>query len=175
MRQRDVEINLKQLRWKDGAPCVVTGAPASIRGLTLRWMYFLGGFWAGQMAQISLPVSKNRVLVFWQYLRMLRWVFAAVGGFALLSLTPGGQSTLLTILRLSVVAVGFSIVWFSFGVLLKRYEFVRLVWVSRDRTKVRIRFSHVEYAERARNAMADAPVVDTSAKTRDLHEDVETH
>lgn len=154
MRNTDIEVEIATLHWGDAPVCLITGQPADPRDYTLRRMYLVIVFFLAESVRLRLPTAVRRHLVSWQYLRLARPWFAAVASFvAMPALAPGGSDTLPIVIRLTTAFVVFTIVWVGLGYLLKRGEFVRLICLSRDRTKARLRFSSVESAERAKRLL----------------------
>lgn len=150
MRQHDVELPASP-EWTPDAPCLLSGGPASLQTVTLRRMLLLGVLWVGEDATIDLPLAKPLLLAPWQYLRMLRPVLGLGMTFPLMleleARLAGGWP------RLAVLVAGVLAVWFPIEWLLRRQEPVRLLGISRDRRRLRVRFTDPRATDRALGAL----------------------
>lgn len=144
--------------------CLLSGKPCGLVTVTLRRMLIAPPIWIGTKAEIILPLSDEPFLAPWQYLRMLRpWIVFAVWVMSMMVFVDyrdgGGlpmkadQSRFVSIVA-TVGGIGLALgVWIGLGRLLKRCEFVRLLYYIRQDKTVTVRFSRPSLARRARDVL----------------------
>ncbi len=150
----DVIIAGESIRSRDSYECLFTGRPCGLVSVTLRKMVLIPPVWVGRKISLELPFSEPPSLALWQYLRMVRWIVTLlVGGVATKAVFTliGTESLAIYFSLLAVVLVA---VWVILGLVLDRYEALRLVSYDKKAGTVTLRFTSPEAARRASEVLA---------------------
>jgi hypothetical protein len=157
---RNLEVVTGAIQSRGEYHCLLTGRAAQIVPVVLRRMLITPVGWIGYKATVGLPLSKTPFLVFWQYVRMLRpWATFALPFYLMHVMTeerdrwgsPLGKLPPSVLMIVGwALPIGSAIgLWIGLGMLLKRFEFVRLLYIDTTDGFVKIRFSKPGLARRA--------------------------
>ena len=135
MHNRDLTVVTGAVKQCDSYTCLLTGRPCGLVPVTLRRMLIIPPIlWIGWQKVVVLPLEKMPALTFWQYLRLLRpivvcivMVYGPLVFNTLLGANP--ESPLARALAFAALAVAIAL-WFALARLMKKFEFVRLLWYS---------------------------------------------